>query len=156
MSESTCWAIWQASEGEPWEGAIFGGGDECDRPEVGDRDRAETTYPPMTTKSSPGRLAHDCTRELCMQSSVPGTAPELAAFAGYWNSPAAHTTYRAASVSVAPAGPVRRLPGSLGLEAAEIPTLKSGGPPFTPSAWTETTSVCVRTHSLASLASALR
>ena len=124
----------------------------CDRSGVGDRGRAETTYPPMTTKSSPGRPAHEGTRELCMQSSAPTTAPALSASAGYWNSPAAHTTYRAASVSVAPVGPVRRLPGS----ARESPTLKSGGPPFTPSAWTETTSVCVRTHSLASLASAFR
>ena len=91
-----------------------------------------------------------------MQSSAPSTAPELSVSAGYWNSPAAHTTYRVVSVSVASAGPVRRLPGSLGLEAGETPTLKRGGPPFTPSAWTETTSVCVRTHSLASLTSAFR
>ena len=121
----------------------------------------EITHPPMSTKSSPGSLAHDRTLELCMHSSAPATALELST-AGYWNSPAAHTTYRAVSFSVVRAG--RRSPGLLckildswnGLEVAEIPTLKSGGPPSTPCAWTETTSVIVRTRSSAALASTFR
>eukprot|EP00964_Phaeocystis_antarctica_P073144 scaffold44848_cov66-Phaeocystis_antarctica.AAC.5 len=135
------------------------------------RGRSEITHPPMSTKSSPGRLAHDRTSELCMHSSAPATVLELSA--GYWNSPAAHTTYRAVSFSKFARGaqhdfPPFSLPASTpgllckildswnGLEVAETPTLKSGGPPFTPSAWTETTSVIVRTRSSAALASAFR
>lgn len=92
---------------------------------------AEITHPPMITKSSPGSLTHDRTCELCRQSSVPTMLQELTF--GYWNSPAAHTTYRAVSFSVAAFLPRAASPGVN--SASPTPTLKL----FAPSASTEIT-----------------
>ena len=108
---------------------------------------AEVTHPPMTTKSSPGRVAHDGTRELCMHSSAPGMAPANCVSAGYWNSPAAHTTYRAVSFFGSAS---KRLPGLV-----RTTTLNRGSP-SSPTSLTEVTSVSVRTRRLAAPASAFR
>ena len=48
------------------------------------------SYPPMTTKSSPGSSFQLRTLELWRHSSAPGNSG--ASFRGYWNSPAAQTT----------------------------------------------------------------
>ena len=53
----------------------------------------------MTTKSSPGSSFQLRTLELCLQSSAPGKNGSCSLALGYWNSPAAHTTYRACIVS---------------------------------------------------------
>ena len=93
----------------------------------------------MMTCSSPGWLAHDRTRELCTQSSPPGTALESSR--GYWNSPAAHTTNRVRSVAAcAPSAP-------------PVATCTSKAP-STRSIWS--TSVRSLTSSFASVASAFK
>ena len=101
----------------------------------------------MSTKSSPGWSAHERTRELCTQCSAPATLPELFS-RGYWNSPAAHTTYRAVSLSLA--RDCLRGTGASPRGLLRTPTLKSGALNMSsPTASTEMTSVSVRTCSFA-------
>jgi len=68
----------------------------------------------MSTYSSPGISFHERTRELCVQSPAPAKASGLSR--GYWNSPAAQTTYRDRLVASSPAARTRTLkpPPSMG------------------------------------------
>mmetsp|Transcript_42766 Transcript_42766/g.137861 ORF Transcript_42766/g.137861 Transcript_42766/m.137861 type:complete len:202 (+) Transcript_42766:356-961(+) len=95
----------------------------------------------MTTKSSPGSSFQLRTSELCRQSSQPGKRGPLAR--GYWNSPAAQTTYRLRRT-------VRSPPPSSPAGPTSTSKLPSGR------RLTASTSVPVRTASFARSASARR